>query len=171
MTSLPGRSRPKHAPEFSAIGDIDELGAFIGWTLASGPDPQVADGLRRIQAHLFEIGGLIASEKGELGFDAEIAWLESWQQGVNNKLPVLNSFILAGGSESAARLQIARAVCRRAERSYWRLQEETPPKDEFKAMFVEAGVYLNRLSDLLFTLARHLNAEAGSQEPEWVARK
>lgn len=169
-TSLPGRSLPKHAPEFAAIGDIDELGACIGWTLASNLTPPVADSLRRVQSHLFEIGSLIASAKGALGFEAEIGWLEAWQQHLNDALPALNSFILSGGTEAAARLQVTRAVCRRAERSYWRLREEMTSKDDFEAPYVQAGVYLNRLSDLLFTLARHVNAEAGMQEPEWVPR-
>ena len=170
MTSLPGRSRPKYSPEFGAIGDLDELGAFIGWALSAGMRPEVTDDLRRVQSHLFEIGGLIASGSGTLGFEAEITWLEDWHERLNSQLEPLNSFILAGGTESAARLQVVRAVCRRAERSYWKLREEVPPADEAKALFVQAGVYLNRLSDLLFTLARHCNAEQGVQDPEWIPR-
>ena len=170
MTSLPGRSRPKHAPEFSAIGDLDELGAFIGWAVTALQNPEMVDDLRTVQSHLFEIGSLIASGKGSLGFEKEINWLEDWHERLNEQLPPLNSFILAGGAESAARLQVARAVCRRAERSYWKLHEELPPSDEAKPLFVQAGVYLNRLSDLLFTLARYRNALDGETEPNWVPR-
>ncbi len=170
MSSLPGRSRPKYAPEFSAIGDLDELGAFVGWAVASIRHPELVDKLRSVQSHLFEIGGLIASGKGSMGFENEISWLEEWHERLNENLPPLNSFILAGGAESAARLQVARAVCRRAERSYWKLQEESPTAEEVNPMFVQAGVYLNRLSDLLFTLARHCNALESVTEPVWVPR-
>lgn len=170
MTSLPGRSRPKHAPEFSAIGDLDELGAFIGWAVTAHQNPEIVEDLRRVQSHLFEIGSLIASGKGTLGFEKEISWLETWHERLNEQLPALNSFILAGGAESAARLQVARAVCRRAERSYWKLYEELPPSGEVVPLFLQAGVYLNRLSDLLFTLARHSNAIEGKVEPNWIPR-
>lgn len=170
MTFLPGRSRPKHAQEFSAIGDLDELGAFIGWAATALRGTKTVDDLRKVQSHLFEIGSLIASGKGTLGFESEIIWLENWHEHLNKHLPPLNSFILAGGAESAARLQVARAVCRRAERSYWKLHQEQPPSDEARPLFVQAGVYLNRLSDLLFTLARHCNAHEGAPEPTWIPR-
>lgn len=170
MTSLPGRSRPKYAPEFASIGDLDELGAFIGWAVTANQHPEIVDDLRRVQSHLFEIGSLIASGKGSVGFEKEIAWLEGWHERLNKNLPALNSFILAGGAEGAARLQVARAVCRRAERSYWKLQKELPSSDEARPLFVQAGVYLNRLSDLLFTLARHCNALEGETEPTWIPR-
>lgn len=169
-SSLPGRSRPKHAPEFSAIGDLDELGAFMGWAVASVQHAELVEALRNVQSHLFEIGGLIASGKGSMGFEKEITWLEEWHEQLNAELPPLDSFILAGGTESAARLQVVRAVCRRAERSYWKLQDESPAAEEVKSLFVQAGVYLNRLSDLLFTLARHCNALEGEAEPVWVPR-
>ena len=170
MTSLPGRSRPKYSPELAAIGDLDELGAFIGWSIAAGAPSEIIENLRRVQSHLFEVGGLIAAGKGALGFDAEIAWIERWHEDLNGELAPLGSFILSGGVETASRLQVTRAVCRRAERAYWKLQEDRPPRDEFKTLFVQAGVYLNRLSDLFFTLARHCNVQAGEEEPEWVPR-
>ncbi len=170
MTSLPGRSRRKHAPELSAIGELDELGATLGWALVAMDCADTTQRVRQVQSHLFDIGGLIASGTGSLGFEREIEWLEAWHERLNAALPALESFILAGGVESAARLQLARAVCRRAERCYWKLQDEVPPAAEHKALFVQAGVYLNRLSDLLFTLARHSNAEAGHTEPSWIPR-
>ena len=170
MTSLPGRTLPKHAPEFEAIGNLDELGAVLGQAGAAEHAESLAQDLRRVQSHLFEIGGLIASGRGSLGFDDEIAWLEAWHERVNEELPPLASFILAGGGECAARLQVARAVCRRAERSFFKMLQASPPDNEFKPLFVQAGVYLNRLSDLLFTLARHSNREQGIEDPEWAPR-
>ena len=169
-TSLPGRALPKHALEFEAIGDLDELGAVLGWSIVAISAKSTKQDLQRVQSHLFEIGGLVASGKGALGFDEEITWLEAWHARLNEQLPALTSFILAGGGECAARLQFARAVCRRSERSYWRLLDQSPPEVEFKSLFIQAGVYLNRLSDLLFTLARHSNAEQGAEEPQWVPR-
>lgn len=171
MSTLPGRATAKYSPELSAIGELDELGAFIGWAIAAQVSNNIERSLRRVQSHLFEIGGLIASGKGELGFEDEIGWLERWHNELNSELDPLKSFILAGGTEQAARIQVTRAVCRRAERCYWKLQEAAPAADDVKPFFVQAGVYLNRLSDLLFTLARHLNAKDGMQEPEWVPRK
>jgi cob(I)alamin adenosyltransferase len=152
-TSLGDGSRvSKLDPRVAAIGDVDELNSLVGW----------AGGLERIQNELFDLGADLSvpyaghEDRLRITNDA-IGRLEHDIEEANAALPELTSFVLPGGSERAARLFLARAVCRRAERSLLAVPDTNPL----------AAVYLNRLSDLLFVLARAANAEAGVDGPLW----
>ena len=152
-TSLGDGSRvSKLDPRIAAIGDVDELNSLVGWV----------GGLDRVQNELFDVGADLsvpyAGYEDRLRVtDEPIERLEHEIEEANAALPELKSFVLPGGSERAARLFLARAVCRRAERAVLAVSETNPL----------AAVYLNRLSDLLFVLARAANAEAGVEGPLW----
>jgi cob(I)alamin adenosyltransferase len=152
-TSLGDGSRiSKLDPRVAAIGDVDELNSLVGW----------AGGLDRIQNELFDLGAdlsvpFVEGDDRLRVTDEAVDRLEQEIDDANASLPDLKSFVLPGGSERAARLFIARAVCRRAERAVLAVPETNPL----------AAVYLNRLSDLLFVLARAANAEAGVTGPLW----
>jgi cob(I)alamin adenosyltransferase len=151
-TSLGDGSRvSKLDPRVAAMGDVDELNSLLG----------LAGGLDRVQNELFDLGADLS-----VPFDVEnrlritdeaVERLEQEIDATNERLPDLKSFVLPGGSERAAQLFLARAVCRRAERTVLALHDANPL----------CAVYLNRLSDLLFVLARAANAEAGLAEPRW----
>jgi cob(I)alamin adenosyltransferase len=134
------------------MGDVDELNSLVGW----------AGGLDRIQNELFDLGAdlSVPYEAGDDRLripDEAISRLEDELDEANASLPQLKSFVLPGGCERASRLFLARAVCRRAERTVLSVSDANP----------RAAVYLNRLSDLLFVLARAANAEAGVEGPLW----
>ena len=151
-TSLGDGSRvSKLDPRVAAMGDVDELNSFVGW----------AGSLDRVQNELFDLGADLS-----VPFDVEdrlritdeaVSGLEQGIEEANASLPELKSFVLPGGSERAARLFLARAVCRRAERTVLAVPDANPL----------AAIYLNRLSDLLFVLARAANAEDGVDELLW----
>lgn len=159
-TSLGDGSRvSKLDPLVRAYGSVDELNSALGWTRIAADSP----GLERIQNELFDLGADLsvpfAEGDGKLRIDqAAIDRLETACDEANAPLPELRSFILPGGSEAAARLHVARAQCRRVEREVLAAHEERPVNPL-------ALVYLNRLSDLLFILARAANA--GGAEPLW----
>jgi cob(I)alamin adenosyltransferase len=161
-TSLGDGSRvSKLDPLVRAYGDVDELNSLLGWVAASWEDGRLA----RIQNELFDLGADLsvpfAEGDGKLRIDqGAIDRLESWCDETNAELPELRSFILPGGNEAASRLHVARAVCRRAERTVLWAAGERPVNPL-------AAVYLNRLSDLLFILARAANAASGG-EPLWL---
>ncbi len=146
-TSLGDGSRvSKLDPRVAAIGDVDELNSLVGW----------AGDLERLQNKLFDLGADLsvpyAGTEDRLRItDDSIGRLEHDIEEANAALPELKSFVLPGGSERAARLFLARAVCRRAERSAVTVRDASPL----------AAAYLNRLSDLLFILARAGNAGGG----------
>jgi cob(I)alamin adenosyltransferase len=152
-TSLGDGSRvSKLDPRVAAMGDVDELNSLVGW----------AGGLDRVQNELFDVGADLsvpyAGNEDRLRVtDGPIERLEQEIEEANAALPELTSFVLPGGSERAARLFLARAVCRRAERTVLAVPDTNPL----------AAVYLNRLSDLLFVLARAANAEEGVEGPLW----
>jgi cob(I)alamin adenosyltransferase len=152
-TSLGDGSRvSKLDPRVAAMGDVDELNSLVGW----------AGGLDRIQNELFDLGADLsvpyAAGDDRLRItDEAIERLEQEIDQANASLPDLKSFVLPGGSERAARLFLARAVCRRGERAALAVPDTNPL----------AAIYLNRLSDLLFVLGRAANAEAGVDEPLW----
>jgi len=160
-TSLGDGSRTsKLDPLVRAYGDVDELNSLLGWAQVVAGDARLA----RIQNELFDLGADLSvpfeEGDGRLRIDQEaIDRLERDCDEVNGPLPELRSFVLPGGSEVAARLHVARAVCRRAEREALAAERERPVNPL-------AVVYLNRLSDLLFVLARAANA--GGEEPLWV---
>lgn len=151
----------KNSARIQAIGDVDELNSLLGLllaeaTLPAGPRPL----LTRIQHQLFEMGGELAIPGSARVTDAMVQELEAAAEAINVTLPPLQEFILPGGSRPAALCHVVRAVCRRAERSLVALagQEDISPP---------ALRYLNRLSDLLFVLARALNRELGQADTLW----
>ena len=164
-TSLGEGSRvSKSDPRIEAYGTVDELNSFIGLALSGGLPDQVAEWLEQVQNDLFDVGAdlcvpLEDDRRERLRVTrGQVERLEELCDLVNERLEPLKSFVLPGGTEAASRLHVARAVCRRAERrsvALARAQSVNP----------EALAYLNRLSDLLFILARAANS--GSQEPLW----
>ena len=159
-TSLGDMSRvSKLDPLVRAYGAVDELNSVVGWVRVEAP----AASLTRIQNELFDVGADLSvpyeAGDGKLRIDqAAIDRLEYDCDEANAGLPELKSFVLPGGSEQAARLHIARAVCRRTERDVLEAAEKRPVNPL-------AIVYLNRLSDLLFILARAANR---GDEPLWL---
>ena len=159
----------KDDPRVEAYGDVDELNACIGVARAAEPMPRIDEILVGIQRDLFAIGALLATpdrekmaqqlDKARID-DARIRDLELAIDHADAELEPLRSFILPGGSPKAATLHVARTVCRRAERHVVHLQREV----ELPSLVV---IYLNRLSDLLFTLARLANHRAGTGEVTW----
>lgn len=155
---LGGRRLGKAHPRIAAIGEVDELNAQLGVVVACGVPQPLADLVRTLQRRLFDVGAALAGAGGEERLDA--AWLEDRIDQLEDGLPALRAFVLPGGTPAAAHCHVARAVCRRAERSVAALNCREPG-------LVQVLVYLNRLSDLLFVLARRLNHEAGAEEPLW----
>jgi cob(I)alamin adenosyltransferase len=169
-TGLFGGGRvAKNHPRVEAYGDVDELNAVLGLVRSTEPLPRVDDIILPIQRDLFAIGALLATpnlekmrqhlEKAQID-DARIAELEHAIDDGDAELEPLRAFIIPGGAPKAAALHIARTVCRRAERRVVELAGDT----EIPPVVV---IYLNRLSDLLFTLARVVNRRAGAEEAPW----
>jgi cob(I)alamin adenosyltransferase len=169
-TGLFGGGRvPKSHPRVEAYGAVDELNAVLGWVRATIRDASIRDGLPQLQADLFAIGAHLATDvpAGRTAPqlpplpDARIPEIERWIDRAEAGLPALRTFILPGGSPGGAALHIARTVCRRAER---RVVELAAGSDVADSIII----YLNRLSDLLFTLARAENRHAGEAEQPWL---
>ena len=164
-TSLGDGSRvSKLDCRIGAFGTVDELNSALGVVLAGDVPAGLREPLTRIQQMLFDIGADLSVPWGvtdRLRVEQEmIDWLEGLCDDFNAELPELKSFVLPGGTEAAARLHVARTICRRAERDVLLGSEEL----ELNPLVL---VYLNRLSDLLFILARTANAAAGVDEPLW----
>jgi cob(I)alamin adenosyltransferase len=163
-TSLGDGSRvPKTDPRIEAYGAVDELNSLLGLVLAGELPAEFRPWLERVQNDLFDLGADLSvpleDERERLRVTTEqVERLEELCDLVNEQLEPLKSFILPGGTESAARLHVARSVCRRAER----LAVDLAGKGSVNPA---ALAYLNRLSDLLFILARAANA--GAHEPLW----
>ncbi len=164
---LGGERVSKRHPRIKALGDLDELNCSLGLVLSRVkprcPDSALALPLSRIQNDLFELGALTADQKTESkaeNLEVSILNLEKDIDEMTESLEVLKNFILPGGSETAARLFYARAVCRRAERSLCEINEENPA-------LKNAVIYLNRLSDYLFTAARWTNKVFREPETSW----
>ena len=160
-TALGDLSRvPKTDPRVVAYGAVDQLNSLVGVVLAGDVPDAMRPVLQRVQNELFDLGADVSLPAGKDGLrvvDAQVAALEADCDRFNADLPVLKSFVLPGGSEAAARLHVARAACRRTELEALRVSELNPA----------VHAYLNRLSDLLFILARAANADAGEDEPLW----
>jgi cob(I)alamin adenosyltransferase len=151
----------------SAYGDVDELNAWLGLVRSQGTDEQIAGMLDHIQRDLFALGARLADPSQRIAgrvtkaavMAADVARLEGWIDTLETELPPLRRFILAGGCLPGGSLHVARTVCRRAERGIVALGAEV--------VDVEVVTYINRLSDLLFVMARAVNRRAGAAEIEW----
>jgi cob(I)alamin adenosyltransferase len=163
-----GRVRKDH-PRTTAYGDVDELSSVLGLVRATTPSESFDGLLEEIQRDLFSIGGQLATPRPEKVAKAmekavlppeRVAAMERVMDDAERELPPLRAFVLPGGTPKAAALHLARTVCRRAERSAVRLAAD----DEVSP---EILIYLNRLSDLLFMLARLTNHRAGSPDVTW----
>ena len=170
-----GARRPKHDLRIEAMGEIDEANAAIGLARVALQAQTPADAaldamLERIQNDLFDLGADLCMPEGDADFEAQAlriapsqaARLESEIDEMNQALSALRSFILPGGSEGAARLHLARTICRRAERKVFELAGRDGET-------VSAGVrqFINRLSDFLFVAARRAN-ENGARDVLWT---
>ncbi len=161
----------KHAARMEAIGTVDEANSAIGLAVCALGGQADADTLVRIQNDLFDLGADLATPGDDFApsdmvlriVPAQVVWLEQAIDGVNEALAPLTSFILPGGSEAAARVHLARAVVRRAERCMTALAAAEPVNPA-------ALAYVNRLSDYLFVLSRAVNAAAGG-DVLWVPGK
>lgn len=144
----------------AAYGTTDELNSVIGLLLTQSLPPTIARVLHEVQHHLFDLGGELCIPGHQAIDSAQIDWLERTLDHYNADLPPLKDFILPGGTAAAATCHLARTVCRRAERLVVSLarQEEVSP---------HALGYLNRLSDLLFVLARVIARQGGGEEVLW----
>lgn len=166
-TSLFGAERLSKAdPRVDAYGDVDELNAWVGFVRAMHADPDIDAVLVAIQRDLFAVGSQVADPGEKLPgritkaflSDADVARLEQLIDRFETELPPLTRFILSGGSPAGAAAHVCRTICRRAER---RIVGLLPAVD---AVIVR---YINRLSDLLFVLARVINHRAGIRDVEW----
>jgi cob(I)alamin adenosyltransferase len=166
-TSLFGGLRVRKCdPRVAAYGDVDELNAQLGLARVSSTDAEIDAALVQLQRDLFALGAQLADPSGKISSrvskaalnDADVVRLEDLIDTLEAGLPPLRQFILAGGSECGAALHVARAVCRRAERGMVSLEPAVDP------VLLK---YINRLSDLLFVLARTANHRAGAAETPW----
>jgi len=166
-----GARVPKDHARVEAYGTVDELNSTLGVALSFLPARgAVAKALSDVQNELFNIGSELASETGGkasaeaarlfVDADAKIATLERLIDEYDGKVPPLRTFILPSGSQAGAMLHLCRTVCRRAERAVVRLSHEETVNPELMR-------YLNRLSDLLFVLARYVNKAARKPERAW----
>jgi cob(I)alamin adenosyltransferase len=169
-TGLFGGARIKKASSrVDAYGTVDELNASLGVARATKLDPFADAIVAQVQVDLFTLGAELACVPGKeenLGLsllDADDATrLERAIDDAEKELPALTTFVLPGGSPQAAALHLARTVCRRAERGVLGI-DDAPARND-------VVTYLNRLSDLLFTLARHANVKASVPDVPWAAR-
>jgi cob(I)alamin adenosyltransferase len=162
-----GTRIPKSDLRVEAYGDVDELSAVLGVVRASGVDADVGARLDQVQRDLFALAARLADPRGRIAArvekvaltEGDAARLEGWIDEFEQELPALRHFILPGGCPAGAWLHLARTVCRRAERRMVALGAG--------AFDPRLLVYMNRLSDLLFVMARLVNTRAGAGEVEW----
>lgn len=169
-TSLIGGTKvPKYHLRIEAYGTTDELNSYIGLIMCQSIENHHQQMLKEIQDRLFTIGSSLASdpERSKMKIPdlltADILLLETEIDKMNENLPELKHFILPGGNTTVSFCHLARCVCRRAERMVVHLASESFVDDKIP-------IYLNRLSDYLFVLARKLNADANTAENIWIPR-
>ena len=160
-----GERVSKNSPRIHAMGSLDKLNSFIGWTRVNA-DENINNVLEAIQQDLFNIGGELAIPDVEMNLfnNSRLDWLDKQTELYNQQLPPLDEFILPGGTELASRLHIARAECRETERYIICLSEQELVSDLHKK-------YLNRLSDFLFNLSRIVVLNQGVSEISWDYNK
>jgi cob(I)alamin adenosyltransferase len=165
-----GTRVPKSDPRVATYGDVDELNAWLGLARSSIADDELSGMLEQIQRDLFAVGARLADPTHRIAdrvtkaaaAAADVERLEKWIDTLDAGLPPLRRFVLAGGSPGGAMLHVARTVCRRAERSMVALTAS-----HAGAFEPDLLTYVNRLSDLLFVMARAANHRAGVTEVEW----
>ncbi|MDE0421441.1 MAG: cob(I)yrinic acid a,c-diamide adenosyltransferase [Gammaproteobacteria bacterium] len=145
-----GRRYPKHHPRIELVGALDEATSFIG-LLAEETDSETATRLRALQSRLFDLGALAATGRSAADWSALASDVERDTAALNERLEPLREFVLPGGGRAAATAHVARTVVRRAERAWWRAAADTGELAE-----TDGGVFLNRMADYLFVLARTL---------------
>ncbi len=154
---------PKTHARVELYGTVDELNSVLGVARSSRPQPAVGALLEAVQRQLFKLGADLATPGGNAKVaritQAEVAWLEAEIDRMAGRLPPLSHFILPGGTAAAAQIHVGRAISRRCEREALR----------FEVGGRDVLIYLNRLSDFLFTLARFENWTSGVSEAEWRA--
>ncbi|UZD64332.1 cob(I)yrinic acid a,c-diamide adenosyltransferase [Marinobacter sp. AN1] len=156
-----GNRIAKNARRVEAMGTADELNCHIGVLVEHlNDEAEIATAMGRIQHHLFDLGGEFAIPGSNVINEQHIQWLEETLDQFNADLPPLKNFILPGGTPAAAQCHLARAVCRRAERVVVALGQED-------SINPNSRHYLNRLSDLLFVVARVLARRNGGEEVLW----
>jgi len=157
-----GSRTPKDAPRIAALGDVDELNSVIGVLLAEPLPPEISIDLMAIQHDLFDMGAELCIPGHTAVSDEQVARLDARLAHYNGALTPLREFILPGGTRAAAQAHVARTACRRAERAVVALagvETVNPPVRQ----------YLNRLSDLMFVLARCINSAAGTGDVFWAS--
>lgn len=155
-----GSRAAKDAPRIAALGDVDEINAIVGVLLCEELPDEVRTLLTGVQHDLFDLGGELCVPGGAFLKDTQPGRLEAAIDRFNAELEPLKEFILPGGTRAAALAHQARTVCRRAERAVVTLAQ-------LETVSEPARQYLNRLSDLLFVLARWLNKDAGRSDVLW----
>ena len=171
-TSLFGGARvAKDDARIWAYGEVDELNSVLGWAASEIQDDDLSDWLRQIQSTLFDIGSELATPDIDTSArrreavprvgEREVLDCEQWIDRLDAELQPLTHFVLPGGTRAAAALHLARTVCRRAERRVVALARDA----DLSPVVVH---YLNRLSDLLFVMARAVNGRSGVPEPKWI---
>ncbi len=163
-TSLVGGTRvPKSHIRLDAYGTVDELNSYIGWLNCVVTDQENKDFLSYLQHKMFTVGSYLATETEKINpkqasiIDSDdIVKIEREIDRIDSELPKIKQFILPGGNEPSARAQICRAVSRRAERNIYRLDNEFPIAEEIL-------IFVNRLSDYFFVLARHESSKSGKE--------
>jgi cob(I)alamin adenosyltransferase len=162
-----GARVPKSDSRVDAYGEVDELNAWLGLVRAHRPESDLDAMLHSLQRDLFAVGAALADPRRKIAARVakavvtsdDVARLEGWIDGLEASLPPLRRFVLAGGAPAGALLHVARAVCRRAERRIVSLGAQ--------AVDPVVLAYVNRVSDLLFVMARTINARARAPEVEW----
>ena len=155
-----GARVPKTSPRVEAMGAVDELNSVIGLLMAESLPDSIRGTLSAVQHSLFDLGGEISLPGQELVHDEQVTQIENTLDQMNEPLSPLKDFILPGGTQAAALCHQARSVCRRAERRLLVLAEQ-------QSVSKASTKYLNRLSDLLFVMARHLNQRDGVADVLW----
>jgi cob(I)alamin adenosyltransferase len=164
-TGLGDGSRvPKDSPRIEAIGEVDELNSLVGLVLALPLSDAVREALIAVQHDLFDLGGEIAVPGRTVMGPQQVGRLERVMDTLNADLPSLREFILPGGNPASAVCHVARAVCRRAERRLVALGRT-------ESVNSKSREYLNRLSDLLFVLARSVAGASGGGEVFWEPQR
>ncbi|MDH3067272.1 cob(I)yrinic acid a,c-diamide adenosyltransferase [Achromobacter insolitus] len=156
-----GSRTPKDAPRIAAMGDVDELNSVIGVLLTEDLPADISTDLLAIQHDLFDMGAELCIPGHTALTDEHIARLDARLVHYNETLAPLREFILPGGSRGSAQAHVARTVCRRAERAVVALARVDPVNPPVR-------LYLNRLSDLMFVLARCINQHAGQKDTFWA---